>query len=209
MNSLSEQQPLVTADIRAFEFPLLRDPDCDMASATAAAPLAQDSLQSEYQRGVRDGIARSDSRLRDTVESERQRVNELLTVFEKEKSRYFHEVEREVVRLACAIARKVLHRESQVDPQLLLRLVRSALQDVQGATRIRVYVNPADRKTWAETLSSEMGAAVEIVGEEGLSSLRSRIETDLGSAVVGWEEQLAEVERGLFDLLEKNPGRVQ
>lgn len=204
MNSLSEQQSMATAGIRAFHFPLLQDSNCDETSPMPS----QDVLQSEYQRGLRDGIARFESRLRDAVESERRRVDELLTAFEQDKVRYFHEVEREVVRLACAIARKVLHRESQVDPQLLLRLVRSALQDVQGATRIRVYVNPADRKAWAETLSSEMGTGIEIVAEDGLG-LRSRIETDLGSTVVGWEDQLAEVERGLFDLLERNPGRVQ
>jgi flagellar assembly protein FliH len=195
---------MATAEIRAFHFPLLQDSNCDETSTMPS----QDVLQSEYQRGLRDGIARFESRLRDAVESERRRVDELLAAFEQDKVRYFHEVEREVVRLACAIARKVLHRESQVDPQLLLRLVRSALQDVEGATRIRVYVNPADRKAWAETLSSEMGTGIEIVAEEGLG-LRSRIETDLGSTVVGWEDQLAEVERGLFDLLERNPGRVQ
>ena len=204
MNSLSEHQSMATAEIRTFHFPLLQDSNCDETSTMPS----QDVLQSEYQRGLRDGIARFESRLRDAVESERRRVDELLAAFEQDKVRYFHEVEREVVRLACAIARKVLHRESQVDPQLLLRLVRSALQDVEGATRIRVYVNPADRQAWAETLSSEMGTGIEIVAEEGLG-LRSRIETDLGSTVVGWEDQLAEVERGLFDLLERNPGRVQ
>jgi len=47
--------------------------------------------------------------------------------FIEQRNEYFARVEAEVVQLALAIARKILHRESQVDPMLVAALVRIAI----------------------------------------------------------------------------------
>ncbi len=208
MNSSSEERGMI--DVRDFEFPvLLKSHDIESSEKPAAGNAISEKLKSEYARGVRDGAANSEAHIRTEVQKERQRAGELLQCFEQEKAQYFRDVEREVVRLSCAIARKVLHREAQVDPQLLLALVRAALVDVAAATRIQIFVNPAHRTAWAEYFPSNSNVQVEIIADESLSKIQSRIVTDLGSTTIGWEEHLAEIERGLFDLLDKNPGRVQ
>ena len=44
------------------------------------------------------------------------------------------------MQLALAIARKVLHREAQIDPNCLLGLVRDTLEKLQEETKMRLRV---------------------------------------------------------------------
>ena len=47
------------------------------------------------------------------------------------------------MQLALAIARKILHREAQVDPLLLAGMVRVALEKIESHTKVSVRVHPA------------------------------------------------------------------
>ncbi len=47
-----------------------------------------------------------------------------------------------MVRLALAIARKVLHREAQLDPLLLAGVVRVALDQMQAGSRVLLRTSP-------------------------------------------------------------------
>ena len=49
------------------------------------------------------------------------------------RKRAAHEAEQDVVKLAIAIARRVLHRELTVDPDAILGLVKAALQKIECA----------------------------------------------------------------------------
>ena len=65
---------------------------------------------------------------------------------------YFQRVEAEAVALAVAIARKILHREAQVDPLLLAGVVRVGLDNVAAGTRVRLRVHPQQVQAWKEFL---------------------------------------------------------
>ena len=54
------------------------------------------------------------------------------------------------MQLALAIARKILHREAQIDPLLLTGLVHVALEKLGAGTRVRLRANPADIHFWNE-----------------------------------------------------------
>ena len=53
-----------------------------------------------------------------------------------------------MVRLALSIARKILHREAQMDPLLLAGVVRVALDQMQAGTRVLLRTSPASARTW-------------------------------------------------------------
>ena len=63
---------------------------------------------------------------------------------------YFQRVESEVVRLALSIARKILHREAQIDPLLLTGIVRVALESVNDGTQVRLRANPQEIPFWRD-----------------------------------------------------------
>ena len=64
--------------------------------------------------------------------------------FARERTKYFADVEAEVVKLALAIAARVLHREAELDPLLLTGVVRVALEKV-AEDSATVFVCPLRR----------------------------------------------------------------
>ena len=64
--------------------------------------------------------------------------------FTRDRASYFQKVEGEVVQLALGIARKILHREAQLDPLLLAGIVRVALEKIDGATGVDVAHSSAE-----------------------------------------------------------------
>ncbi|MGH9597249.1 MAG: FliH/SctL family protein, partial [Edaphobacter sp.] len=85
--------------------------------------------------------------LADKIAVEREIILKAADEFRRERVRYFAGVEPEVVKLALAIAARVLHRESALDPMLLTGVVRVALEKVadNSATVLRVPVDEVER----------------------------------------------------------------
>jgi flagellar assembly protein FliH len=132
---------------------------------------------------------------------------ETLTAFAREREAFYQKVEGEVVGLALSIARKVLHREAQVDPLLLAGMVRVALEGMESRTRVTVRLNPRLLESWREYFRARMdpGDLPELVEDPTLEEQRCVLETHLGKAELGWEVQLKEIEQGLLDLLAQRP----
>ena len=70
--------------------------------------------------------------------------------FDRERTRYFAAVEGQVVKLALAIAGRVLHREAKMDPLLLSAAVRVALEKVKDESETRLRVPMAEAEAWNE-----------------------------------------------------------
>ena len=130
-----------------------------------------------------------------------------IEAFRAERQKYFKDVEGEVVRLALAIAARVLHREAQLDPLFLAGAVRVALDRLADSTGVVLRVAPGQVLVWQEMfrLSGDVGAQPEILGDISLSSGECVLETRLGTIEVGVRAQLEEIEKGFFDLLDQRP----
>ena len=71
--------------------------------------------------------------------------------------RFRHEAEEDVVELALAIARRILHRELTVAPEALLGLVKAALEKIEAREVHRVRVSREDAPHGAADSSKKMG----------------------------------------------------
>ncbi len=135
------------------------------------------------------------------------RIADMSDGFVTARNDYFRDVERQVVRLALGIAARVLHREAQMDPLLLRGPVRVALEELQqqAACVLEVPAGSADAwKHWLET--SDAGAAkVEVRACDGVAADHCRLTIDASTADLSTSSQLAEIERGFFDLLQHRP----
>ncbi len=138
---------------------------------------------------------------------ERSAVATALAEFARERAAYYQKIEEEAVRLALSIARKILHREAQVDPLLLMGIVRVALERIEGATGVALAVHPQQAADWRRYLASRMdaGAMPEIVEDAAMALDRCTLRTSMGTAELGLEVQLKEIEQGLMDLLAARP----
>jgi len=139
-------------------------------------------------------------------DAEAAKIREALALFQEERKRYFGEVESDVVHLALAIAAKILHRESQVDPLLIAALVRVAVDKLHDGSSVSVRVSPTKSEKWRKYLANPLnGSTISIVEDSNLSPDDCILETDLGSANFSIDAQLKEVEQGFFDLLARRP----
>jgi flagellar assembly protein FliH len=130
--------------------------------------------------------------------------------FTASRDRYLAQVEQEVVRLALAIAARVLHREALMDPLLLAGAVRVALGQLADSTEVCLKVPAAEHEMWREMLRlmPSLPLSPEVLADDTLTAGDCLLETHLGSVDLGVRSQLAEIERGFFDLLERREQAV-
>ena len=157
--------------------------------------------------GRQQGELESHTRFEEQLGRERAAVAAALADFSRERAAYYHKIEEEAVRLALSIARKILHREAQVDPLLLMGIVQVALERIEGATGVVLAVHPQQAADWRRYLASHMdaGAMPEIVEDAAIALEQCMLRTSMGTAELGLEVQLKEIEQGLMDLLAARP----
>jgi len=161
------------------------------------------------EQGRQLGLQQARAEFAAAIAAERERVGQSLQEFAAERQNYYLRVEREVVQLALGIARKILHREAQLDPHALAGIVRVTLEKLDAGTQVTLHVHPNEAAEWRHYFACQQeGTPVPEVREEPtLHAGECRIETSLGTTEVGFETQLKEIETGLLDLLAERPGK--
>ena len=159
------------------------------------------------QLGRQQGEAEARSKFEEQLSREREAVAKAVTDFARERAAYYRRLEEEAVRLALSIARKVIHREAQTDPQLLMGIVRVALEKIEGATQVRLAVNPKQAAEWRRYFAArpELAASPEVVEDAAMPIDQCGLRTAMGTTELGIEMQLKEIEQGLMDLLAARP----
>jgi len=157
--------------------------------------------------GRQQGEVDARAKFEEQLVRERSAVANALIDFDRERAAYYQKIEAEAVRLALSIARKILHREAQVDPLLLMGIVRVALEKIEGATGVVLAVHPQQAAEWRRYLASLMdaGALPEIVEDAAMAIERCQLRTSMGTADLGLEVQLKEIDQGLMDLRAARP----
>jgi flagellar assembly protein FliH len=178
--------------------------------ADSAAQMAQ--LEAQYQQKVREahaaGVREGEMAGRNQAAAELQPVIERLTRSIQEianlRARLRREAEADVVQLALAIARRVIHREVTSDPDALRGLVLAALEKLQGQEISRVKVHPAHVATVKSGLQQAVsGGLLEVLADSSCELGSVIFETARGNLDASVDSQLREIERGLTDRLRK------
>lgn len=166
---------------------------------------ARSSFEAGRQRGIEEGRhaereAHSAAR-KDAEGKQARQAAQLVAAFATERDRYLNAVEQEVVKLALAVAARILRREAQMDPLLLTGAVRVALGQLAGSTEVRLRVPEPELRLWTEAMAlvPNLNLKPAVMAGEGMRLGDCTIETKLGSVDLGIRSQLAEIERGFFD----------
>jgi flagellar assembly protein FliH len=171
----------------------------DHSQLQQAEALAQARQQGQQEGRTEMGAA---------LQREREQVARALHEFATERGNYYRRVEGEVVQLALAIARKILHREAQLDPHALAGIVRVTIERMDAGTKVSLHVHPREASEWRHYFAGQLEGelALEVHEDPVLGAGECRIETALGATEVGFESQIKEIETGLLDLLAERPG---
>lgn len=98
--------------------------------------LEQDGYRSGLEQGRQAGLAERSAEV--------ARLRALVEGVVLERQHLIRTAEDEVVALALAVARAILHRELATDTASVLPIVRAALEDIDRATMATIYVHPED-----------------------------------------------------------------
>lgn len=196
--------------VSQFEYPSVMNGADDRRDSSDVWGLENDPRQKKDQ-ALREAQAREIGRLEgetkarvqfeELAQKERGKIAETLQQFASERSQYFEKVEEEVVQLALSVARKVLHREAQIDPDLLMGLVRYTLEKLRDGTKVKLRVASKSVAAWQRSFQAD----IDVVSDDRLESGACVIETELGTTAVSVDAQLKEIEQGLMDLLAARP----
>ncbi len=150
------------------------------------------------QQGLTTGVQQEAAKWTDAL----SRLTRTIEEMSKSKARFRAEVEEDAVKLALAIARKVLNRELTSDPEALAGLARVALDKLNLRELQRVRVHPGDVQTIERMLNaSSAPKRVEVIADGTLERGGAIFETDRGRLDASVTTQLGEIERGLTDML--------
>ena len=110
-----------------------------------------------------------------------------------------HGTERDLVRLAIAMAEHVLRRKVEVDPALLVSMAREALERLGGAPAVTIHLNPADFETISRLHpAAAIGGAVEVVADPNVHPGGCLARTTGGTIDAGIDAQFRESTRAML-----------
>jgi flagellar assembly protein FliH len=130
-----------------------------------------------------------------------RQIAKLIADFAGERDRFLQGLEHEVVKLALAVAARILRREAQMDPLLLMGAVRVALGQVAGTSEVTLHVPAEQLELWAEAVAlvPNLTLKPKVSPEEGMRLGDCVLESKVGTVDLGVRSQLGEIERGFFD----------
>jgi len=180
------------------------------AAAPVAPPLNEDALMAEhrerlaglerdaftkgYAQGERAGLEAGGKRAEAMLRRVAQTIEELGGL----RQTLIQETEREMVQLALTLARRVVHREVTLDPELAAALAHVALERLGTTTPATIRLNPEDYTVVAQDSARWIGQTVTVVPDPSISRGGCLVESAFGSVDATIERQFDELSRALF-----------
>jgi flagellar assembly protein FliH len=175
----------------AYEAPVEEPPNYD----AHLAALERDAFAKGFAQGEQAGADQASQRGEAMLYRLMQTIEELTQV----RAQMIQQTERQMVQLALAVARRVIHREVSIDPDLLIAMARVALERLGETAQVKIRLHPEDyQAAGAERVAQQAGSNVTVVADAHLSRGGCRIESDMGMLDAGVDAQLHEIARALL-----------
>lgn len=157
-----------------------------------------------YQQGCAAGEAAAAQQASERLDPVLAALNGIVHELAGARKRFRAEAEEDTVRLAVAIARRVLYRELSTDPEAILGLVIAAFQKLNARETHRLRVSAVDAAALEENRARlELPPGLEIAPDASLARGSAIFETSRGELDASVDTQLAEIQRGLADVMRR------
>jgi flagellar assembly protein FliH len=177
-------------------------------AAAGPPPSATDTREIEsrireaHAAGVKEGEAAGKAKAATEMQPVMERLARSIEEIARFRPRLRREAEQDLIRLAMAIARRIIRRELAIDPEALHGLILGALEKLQGQEICRIRVHPSHAAAVTACLKQVASASpVEVIPDASREVGTVIFETDRGNLDASVESQLREIERGLGDRL--------
>lgn len=151
-----------------------------------------------YREGEEAGRNQAAGRVQPVLEKLTRSIQDLADL----KPKLRRDAEADLLKLALAIARKVLHRELSIDPDSIAGLISVSIEKIRAHEILRVRVHPQHQQIVRQILAKMSTATLaEIHPDPKLELGGVLVETSRGNFDASVDLQLKEIERGLTDRL--------
>lgn len=154
--------------------------------------------QEAFEAGVQVGIQQGRDEAKGPAEAEMKRAMDLVSQVEQLRLDAARQAESDIGELAMAVARKVIHREAAVDPDIVVTQVHQSITCMEEKGLIWVRVNPKEVDHLQNFHSSFTGAdgkhvSLRIEGDENVSPGGCVVESSQYFIDATLEKQLEEI----------------
>lgn len=168
------------------------------AIAVDLAHLEKTAYENGFHQGEKAGMEIAERK----IEAIMRRYAESIGEVGKLRAGLYGQIEQEVVRLAVAVSKKIVHREIQVDRDIIQTLVRVALSHVAEKSAVVIHLNPVDYSYLVDKkseLSQSEGRDISLLADRSVERGGCLIQTDCGDIDARIDEEFREVERTFFE----------
>lgn len=152
-----------------------------------------------YEEGFKAGFEEGRRVGRSEIRIVKQRLESVVEAFLKERENFLKSMEPTILKLIKVIAQKVIQREINTNPEIILGVVKEALQRVVDSEKVLLKINPQDLeevKKMMENWVSLLGPVSEfkIIGDDGISRGGCLVETSYGTIDGTIESKIEKIE---------------
>ncbi len=163
----------------------------------------QQEKQKAYDQGFQEGLKQSEQKYHEQFNKSFQILKKIADKFHREMDAIYENEEHEMLSLILSIARKITDIEIEMNPEIILTILKKGLNQINDNRSIKIHVS---RKDWelvkanldALKMQVDLPDVVEIVPSPRVESGGCLIETEIGSVDASIETQFQEIRRKLL-----------
>ena len=166
----------------------------------------EEGYRAGYQQGLEEGTAAVRQEMAEKISQAVKQSEKTLLQAEQERAQIIAGADRQIIELALAVASKVLAREVEENPLIILPIVKEALEKVHDQAQLVVRVNPVHYPLLLEAkndLQRMVGGqqTITILSDQSLGEADCLVETGNGAVDARMETQLGALRQRLEELV--------
>jgi flagellar assembly protein FliH len=163
-----------------------------------------EEVASAHAKGVAEGERAAAAAAEARWHGALQQISSSLKALAEAKAQMQRDAERQIVRLAQAIAARVIHRESTLDPKVLVEIAQRAVSKVGEASRVTVRLNREDVAAAGGPKAFGDGSLT-VVLDESLPRGGCRIDSERGTVDASIDAQIQQIAHALLEAGPEEP----
>ena len=186
--TMSPPRPIVPPRPPARELPM------PPAVAQRVAALEQEA----YARGRAEGERAAEAAAALRLETQVRHLTATIDQIASLRVGMMKKTERELVRLAVAMAERIVRREVRIDRGLLATMAQVAIERLGENVAATIHLHPGDHEAVAARRDPALGQAIELVADPSVEPGGCLVRSAFGIIDAGIETQIREVARALL-----------
>ncbi len=154
------------------------------------------------QEGFEEGLRQAKEQSASEAKNASLRLAQVLGEMAALKQKLRRDTEAEVVKLSLAVARRILYRELNADPDSIRGVIHAALERLRRREIFRVRVHPSAMRAMEDCLQvTDSSNPITVIADSSLGPGGIVFETAAGELDASVDTQLQEIQRGFTDRL--------